>query len=394
MEPHEDLILWAAVKGVKLNGITPKRIPGRGVGIVATRAVKLDQILLEVPTPCLRSIDTVPKTIVRKLPKDISVHGLLAADLALDTSDKYSIWNAVCPSPADLASMPLLWPPSLQDLLPSPAKELLTNQQAKFARSWASVTSAFPDLRTEEGRRRYEYAWLLANTRTFYYLSPKLRRRQKDDRMVLQPVADLFNHADGGCNVAFDAASFVVKADRAYRKGEEVRICYGRHGGDFLMVEYGFVLEENCWDEVGLDEVVLPRLMEGRGKGKGAERDRDKWKERLEGAGFWGGYTLDRETVCHRTQVALRTLCCGVGEWKRFVDGEDGGEESQGKVNGILAGLLEGYRGTIEERIKGIEGIKEGEECQRNLLSQRWRHINRLIKGTVERLKGEEDGDS
>ena len=32
------------------------------------------------------------------------------------------------------------------------------------------------------------------------------------------------------------------RAARAFAPGDEVRISYGRHPGDFLLVEYGFVM--------------------------------------------------------------------------------------------------------------------------------------------------------
>lgn len=41
MESHEELLAWAIERGVKLNAIEPKRIPGRGIGIVAARAIKV-----------------------------------------------------------------------------------------------------------------------------------------------------------------------------------------------------------------------------------------------------------------------------------------------------------------------------------------------------------------
>lgn len=323
-----------------------------------------------MPTSCLRSIDTVPKAVRSKLPKDISVHGLLAADLALDKTDKYNVWNGVCPSPQDFKSMPIEWPASLQPLLPGPAQKLLFKQQAKLTKDWAAVRAAFPEL----DEARYTYGWLLANTRTFYYLSPTLKRRKKEDRMVLQPVADLFNHADEGCQVHFDSKSFIVSADRAYEKGEEIKICYGRHGGDFLMVEYGFVMDENQWDEVGLDEVIMPELSANQ-------------KEMLEDRGFFGGYVLDRAQVCYRTQVAIRTLCCNSRQWGRFVDGTDDGERSQGDVNKRLVDMLRQYRDTIKQRVGGAEGSTEGKSSQKALLVCRWRHIDRLVGITIERLQ-------
>ena len=39
MDPLDELLIWAKEKGVKLDGIKPERMPGRGVGIVATRQI-------------------------------------------------------------------------------------------------------------------------------------------------------------------------------------------------------------------------------------------------------------------------------------------------------------------------------------------------------------------
>lgn len=371
MEAHEELLAWAISQGVKLTGIAPKRIPGRGIGLIATRAIKPEEVVLEVPTSCLRSIDTVRKPIIRHLPKSISVHGLLAVDLALDASSKYAVWNAVCPSPEDFNSMPLVWPKELRALLPLAARDLLTKQEAKFVRDWAAVSVAFPQQLDEA---RYKYAWMLVNTRTFYYVNPKLKRRSKDDHMCLQPVADLFNHADEGCNVAFDHEGFAIKTTRAYARDEEVKICYGRHSGDFLLVEYGFVMDDNRWDEFLLDDVLLPRLSA-------------RQKERLEEVGFLGKYVLDRETVCYRTQVAIRLLCCGVREWKRFVDGIDDGERSQKGVDQLILDLLREQKRNAEKTISEVEALTVSDQLQREVLIKRWRQIQDLVDANIVRLQ-------
>ncbi|KAI1097734.1 SET domain-containing protein [Jackrogersella minutella] len=371
MESHEELLSWATSQGVKLTGIAPKRIPGRGIGLLATRAIKSEEILLEVPTACLRSIDTVRKPIIRHLPKSISIHGLLAADLALDGSAKYALWNAVCPTPDDFVTMPLVWPQELRKLLPPAARDLLAKQDSKFASDWAVVLAAFPQQLDEA---RYKYAWMLVNTRTFYYVNAKLKRRSKDDHMCLQPVADLFNHSDEGCNVAFDHEGFAVKSTFAYAKGEEVKICYGRHSGDFLLVEYGFVMDDNRWDEVLLDDVILRRCS-NRQKGK------------LEEAGFLGKYVLDRETVCYRTQVAVRMLCCGIREWKRFVDGIDDGERSQRAADQLLLDLLQEQSQIAKKAISEAEAVAIGDRQQKEALIKRWRQIQDLVETHIARLK-------
>ena len=335
------------------------------------------------------------RAVAQRLPRSITVHGLLAADLALSDRDReaarYGPWNAVCPLPNDFVTVPLLWPTELQALLPRPARELLARQQEKFDRDWADVAAAYPDRDIPAGegeaslRDRYRHAWLLVNTRTFYYVSARLRRKVRpsdtDNCMCLQPVADLFNHDDGvagGCHVGFDGSGFSVRAERGFAPGEEVRISYGRHPGDMLLVEYGFSLgaDQNRWDEVGLDDVLLPRL---------TRRQRDA----LDDAGFLGQYVLDCNGVCHRTQVAARRLCCTVGEWRRFADGVDDGAASQAKVDELVAEILGELRGNAVKIIGEVEGLAEvGEPEQRAVLAQRWKQIKELLNSNIEKLQG------
>ncbi|MCJ1394651.1 hypothetical protein MMC18_007531 [Xylographa bjoerkii] len=372
MEDFQDLISWAMGKGVELDGIKPQRIPNRGLGVVATRSLKAGETILTVPTRALRSLVTVPKNISRKLPPDLSLHGLLAANLALDKTIQFTSWNAVLPTWADFqASTPFMWPNELQLLLPKPAKDLLKKQQAKFQQDWNVVAKTFLELR----REKYLYTWFIVNTRTFYYVTPKMERLPRDDRLALLPVADLLNHADSGCHVSFSPESFTITADCAYRAGEEVHICYGGHSNDFLLTEYGFVLAKNKWDEVCLDDVILPNLNLTQ-------------KAELEDRGFLGKYMVDAETIgCHRTQVALRLLCCTPRQWRSFVDAEDDGDASQGEVDALLTQLLGRVSQTIGETLENIENLNVGQDTQRELLAERWKQIKTMITQTIDRLK-------
>ncbi|MCJ1379468.1 hypothetical protein MMC17_002569 [Xylographa soralifera] len=372
MEVPRNLIRWAKDKGVELNGIKPQRIPNRGLGVVATRNLKAGETILTVPTEALRSLDTIPKSISRKLPPDVSLHALLAANLALDDTTKFAPWNAVLPTWADFeASTPFMWPEELQNLLPKPAKDLLKKQQVKFQREWDIVTKTFLDMQRQE----YLYAWFVVNTRTFYYVTPKMETFPHNDKLALLPVADLLNHADSGCHVSFSPESFTIAADRAYCADEEVYISYGGHSNDFLLAEYGFVLAKNRWDEVCLDDVILPKL-------------NTMQKAELEDRGFLGKYMLDVETPgCHRTQVVLRLLCCTLGQWRRFVDAEDDGEASQGEVDTLLMQLLDRFLQTIDKTLEDIENLHVGQVTQRELLVTRWKQIQSMITQTIKHLK-------
>ncbi|KAL2874248.1 hypothetical protein SGCOL_010616 [Colletotrichum sp. CLE4] len=366
MDAIENLLSWAQTQGITVSNVGPRALPGRGIGIVVTSPLK-----------------------------ETHVHALLALDIALDISPSFKTWSAVFPTPKDLSSCPLTWSPSsptLTSLLPSQALTLLKAQREKFESHWSLVSSTpLPDLDLDqdqdehqhsysypEGGLKYEtylHAWLLVNSRTFYHITPKTAKRHRDDHMILQPVADLLNHSPRGCSVAFDKHSFTIKADRSYTPGEEIHICYGRHSNDFLLVEYGFLMAqgENEWDEVCIDDVLLPRL--------GAAHRR-----RLEERGFLGNYVIDAETVCYRTQVALRTLVLPARRWSQFVDGFADGEAEQAEVDALLCEILSAYEEEIESKIETVRGLDEGEQFHRDMVAARWNQIQLLVRGTIDKL--------
>jgi hypothetical protein len=277
----------------------------------------------------------------------------------------------VFPTRADFeASMPFMWPEKLQNLLPKRAKDLLKKQQAKFQREWDIVTKVFPDMHREE----YLHTWFIVNTRTFYYVTPKMVRLPCEDKLALLPVADLLNHADTGCQVSFSPESFTVSTNRTYPAGEEVYVCYGGHSNDFLLTEYGFVLAKNRWDEVCLDDLILPILNTTQ-------------KFELEGRGFLGKYMLDAETAgCHRTQVVLRVLCCTSRQWRNFIDAGNDGDAAQRKVDALLIKLLDSFLRTVGKTLRDIERLNVGQDTQRELLTQRWKQIETTITQTIKLL--------
>lgn len=96
---------------------------------------------------------------------------------------------------------------------------------------------------------------------------------------------------------------------------------------------------------------------------------------------------LDRETVCYRTQVALRILCLPLGRWRRFVEGTDDGVRDQGVVDEKLLEILEGMRGQVREKMEAVKKVKVGMEVQREVLGRRWEQIDFLIESAIERIE-------
>ncbi|KAG5981045.1 hypothetical protein E4U54_006694, partial [Claviceps lovelessii] len=336
------------------------------------------EVVLTVPTTLLRSLANTPKPILRKL-KGATVHAILATSLCLDTTPDLTAWRAVFPSKGDItASMPLSWPPELQALLPATAKTLLDKQSAKFAKDWSLVSAAYPSVITHDD---FLYAWHLINSRTFYHTTRRTQTRlPKEDHMVLQPVADLFNHAPDGtlalCHVVFNEDCYTFTTSRSCKDGEELFIRYGPHSNDFLLVEYGFALPSglNKWDEVGLDPYMCPLFMAQQ-------------KHTLDEAGFWGKYMLDAETPCYRTQTALRLLCLSEPQWRAVLDGQRDEDEDAEAVNRELLKVLRRCEKDVKSKVMDLDRCAAGDEEMTDRLRQRWLQIKELVASNMSRLQ-------
>jgi len=321
-----------------------------------------------IPAQAIRSLHTVPEDVSRRLSRDMSIHGLLAVELALRRGDAAD-WAGIVPQWTDFeATVPMLWPEELQSILPAEAKSLLAKQCSRFETDWKMFSDGFPD----ELRRDYLYAWLLVNTRTFYFETPAMVAFPWHDRLALLPIADLFNHADTGCSVSFSTEGYDITADRSYCAGDELLTSYGEHSNDFLLAEYGFVLRDNQHDKLCLDEVILPRLSRGQ-------------ESELKEHGYLGDFMLHNGSKrSDNIWVALRLLSCVNADWQSFIDGEEDEEGTLEKATGQLPDLLEEYLCKIEEKLGLVRVLQVGKACQRDLLVQRWEQIQAFIRRWLE----------
>ncbi|KAF1995788.1 SET domain-containing protein [Amniculicola lignicola CBS 123094] len=370
-EEHTRFTEWAEKNGVEVNGIAPARFIGRGMGIVAAKDLKR---LVFVRNTSLISV-TVPSVRSHKLPQNITVHGKLAAFLALEYESEASPhrpWQDVWPSQEEFKTiLPIHWSKKLQDLLPHASKALLFNQQSNLDKDWATITTALPSI----PKSLFTYTWIIVNTRTFYWEYPDLPNNHPrlpkkramltaDDCYAMCPFMDYFNHTDVGCDPTNDAKGYKVTANRDYKAGEEIYVSYGTHTNDFLLVEYGFILDSNQSDALSLDHLILPLLS-------------SEQVEILKEDGFHGKYTLsllpksDSEKakkelevqICHRTQTALRLLCLPNRRYAAFVSGTDDGSNEQGKINAYLLGLLKQYSRQVMDVLEEVEALTVGTDA-------------------------------
>lgn len=186
--------------------------------MIATRPIKRGERLIHIPTECLLTPDSksMPTDLLQTLTK-CSVHGQLAGQLAYHLAAQtstYSVWLDVMPSWHELqSSMPLLWSTQIKNQLPLRGARLLSKQRLKYDRDlgmameyFSSLLCKFTGVAVERSVDLYKHAWLLVNTRSFFWdISTSVRgtrtirkpkARLADDCMALCPVIDCFNHSD------------------------------------------------------------------------------------------------------------------------------------------------------------------------------------------------------
>lgn len=345
-----------------------------------------------------------------KFPDNVTVHGRLAASLALWYTDRkphdYHLWQDVWPTQADFKStMPLYFSKQLQGLLPHAATALLTKQRSNLEKDWNDLHTLIPSI----SKDLYMYTWLIVNTRTFYWDYPDLanahprlpKRRNKltaDDCYAMCPFMDYFNHSDVGCNPQHDAKGYSVTADREYKAGEEVFVSYGPHTNDFLLSEYGFILDNNMCDSIPIDHLLLPLL------------DSDQVSALKEDS-FYGNYTLSSSspTICQRTQAILRLIVLDTRRYAAFVVGDDDGSRDEDRLNKYLVGILTKYSRHIIDILDELEQFDVGAGKTRSgkrrksevveaghheiaaghqaVLVRRWKQIRDIVNKAIETLQ-------
>ncbi|KAF1964696.1 SET domain-containing protein [Bimuria novae-zelandiae CBS 107.79] len=387
-EVHTRFIDWARSNGISIDGIAPAKFKDRGMGIVAAKDIKKGDRLVHVRNTSLITV-TQPQVQILNFPSNTTIHARLAAYQALNYEDRtcpHRPWQDVWPSQEEFEEiLPLHWSKKLQDLLPHAASVFLTNQRSNLERDYTSIHAIYPKI----SRDLFTYTWLIVNTRTFYWdypdlpsahpRLPKKRPQLKaDDCYAMCPFMDYFNHSDKGCDSKADGKGYSVTADRAYKAGEEVYVPYGSHTNDFLLVEYGFILDTNGCDSLPLDHLILSQLS-------------SEQVEVLKEDGFYGSYTLSPTppNICHRTQAVVRLLTLPLRRYSAFVGGTDEGAGDQGKVNEYVIGLLVKYERQIMEIIEEGEGLEVSSEVksgQKDTLLRRWKQVRSIVKAGINAL--------
>ncbi|KAL4889503.1 hypothetical protein BDV59DRAFT_116587 [Aspergillus ambiguus] len=420
-EDHEAFTQWALSKGVEINGIAPARFPGRGMGMVATRTIQENETILMVPPGAMLNRDTIPGPFVSRFPAGASNHSIIAAFLTLGDPEKLKEldpWRKVWPQWKEFEeTMPILWPGHLrvsdsefQDTTSSPSvlppsasglwntipnesvgdgakdyQNLLAQQEKRLMCAWNSVVSAFPDADWET----FVYHWLIVGSRSFYYVSPGKEPGNWVDALTMVPFADYFNHAnDDACEVLFRNQQYTFTANRRYEKGEEIYMSYGPHSNDFLLVEYGFFLDDNPCDAIFLDDIILRDFTQTERNVLASEVTQPTHEHS-------GGYAVERAGPNLFIRYASSLKFMTREAWKAYVENGSpvsGTEKSTNLLNrwiGVYVQESNIVISIIQSMLHRIqpEADREGEKQKLELLLKRWKQIQQLCQTALDMPK-------
>lgn len=244
--------------------------------------------------------------------------------------------------------MPFFWPRAAQKLLPGTAERLLTTQQTSLCRDWEQVQSRYPQIAWDD----YVHAWFVVSTRAFYQETPQTLPYPELDRLALLPVADLFNHAVTGCKVSKSDDGYCITADREYLRGEPVHLSYGDHSNDFLLAEYGFLLQYNTNDRFDPEDLISPE--------------------------FSAEETAPLRQM--KDLAALRQVCGPPTREDTLADegrlGNISGAVDNVRMSELLSKLLE----EIEKYHSATSALGDNDQGCQTLLLQRWDQIGELVR--------------
>ncbi|PWY82250.1 ribosomal N-lysine methyltransferase [Aspergillus heteromorphus CBS 117.55] len=396
-EKHELFTAWAISQGIIINGVSPARFPGRGLGMIATRKINKDEAIITVPHKTMFTPTRIPVSFRNKFPAATPTHVLYAAYFTHGSPEDlrpYALWRDTWPTRSDFEeSMPILWPDTSPSLLPpsisshwttipahtqphthayeTPHQNLLSQQEKRLRSAYDTVVSVFPETDWE----RFSYHWLVVNTRSFFYLMPgEEPPEDRNDAMALVPFADYFNHSDVVCNVKFDGEKYVFWAAKEYEEGEEIYISYGHHPNDFLFTEYGFYLEENASETLYLDDVIFRDLSPAL-------------QEELEFHQYYGNYQLTADGVCYRTEIAASITYMPLKDWQNYVLGYSTRGVDERKSEAVIRGWIDAYIKESDRTITLLE--QRSREADKHpdkvrMLLRRWAQIKRLCEGAAD----------
>ena len=234
---------------------------------------------------------------------DLSSFQLLSIYLTFEkqrgTSSFWKPFLDMLPSMDDFSLMPIHWSDEICKLAPDSTQKSNLKVRARFEGDYKVIcdliqTKTEIDVTTLLPKQEVLLSWLCINSRCLYMDLPTSKNAA--DNFTMAPYVDFMNHScDDHCTLKIDGKGFQVLTTSSYNVDDQIFLSYGPHCNDFLLSEYGFIIPDNKWNDLDVSKYIIPLL-------------KPEQVEFLQENDYYDNYTMTKDDISFRTQVALATL--------------------------------------------------------------------------------------
>jgi len=371
----KDFLEWLTAKGMNFQSQVDVAITnGTGRGLLARRSFMPGETMLAVPPELLITPDMARRSEVGRAFRE---HGLddcsggedstyecmplLAMHLTVlyyNESHDFHPWMKILPRKL---TTPLFWSDKeREELQGSNLYNMLdgwTMNVEKLHRSTARVLgqhNVFPDLpKAIYSLKEFKWAYATIFARAFDVdgKSFGFSGRQR----IMAPMADLFNHGDVKTSYTFNAASghFELFTQQFFSRGEQIFMNYDSKNNAEFLLQYGFVIESNPHDYVGIAASI--------GNDQPFYRDKEMLMKKL-GFNMGDRHQLKLSGLENKSLDCLRVLCATKeemesGESRKILRGKQISDSNEICVYTTLIDAIEGLLSQYPTRLIDDENI-------------------------------------
>ncbi|XP_044298138.1 SET domain-containing protein 4 [Varanus komodoensis] len=336
---------WLKERGYNDNQLKPAQFPETGRGLMTTKTLQEEELIISLPEECLLTTKTVLNSylgeyIAKWKPSISPLIALCTFLVAEKYANKKSLWKPYLDLLPETYTCPICLEQETVNLFPEPLRRKVHEQrelvQELFVSSQPFFTSLQPLFRRDVvclfSYTNFQWAWCTINTRTVY-----MKHSQRDcfsrepDVYALAPYLDLLNHSPSAqVKAAFNEKTkcYEIKTLSHCQKYNEVFICYGAHDNQHLLLEYGFVASCNPHSTVHVGTNTLLKYLFPEDKQRQMKLSILQEHRLLDDLTFgWDGPSW-------RLLTALKLLCLEADQftsWKKVLLGEVNLERNEKK---------------------------------------------------------------
>ncbi|QID83532.1 Ribosomal protein lysine methyltransferase [Saccharomyces pastorianus] len=310
----------------------------------------------------------------------------------------FEIW----PTKEELRSIPAIWNcdpnsqnRSLIEYLPMAARNHMTRISKLVREDWDAISEVVfewnemygsilgvenaPIYTNDELFSLFLHNYFTINSRCLYAEIP-VKRNDRLSNFTMVPYVDFLNHTcevDLHCYPQLDTllkseanenigiGQFSIRCgERLYNNiNEELFLNYGAHSNDFLLSEYGFVVNENEWNYLDISNDVIELIND----------DKMEVQTFLSKHDYWGDYTINKNEISYRIIVALSYYVTrDERRVQKFTEGYISEDYFKPKITPVLQMLLTSLVATYTKTLNQLEkkaNTAEDKLCLQNIIT-------------------------